>query len=52
MTLEIAAIILGVIGIALTVFFGFRAVYKRRISQTQNVGKGGVGIQSGGDTKL
>jgi hypothetical protein len=47
--------ILGVLGIVLTVFFGFlgiRAVRRKRLSQAQKLGKASVAIQSGRNTNI
>lgn len=46
---EIAGIVLGVIGILLTIYFGFKA---RSAKQNQNSGKSSVNIQSGRDTNI
>lgn len=48
-------IVLAVLGIALTVvfgFFGLRAVMRKKLSQRQKAGKGSVAIQSGRDTNI
>ena len=47
---------LGLIGIVLTVIFGVAAFFAAKTikskRQNQKVGKNGIGIQSGRDTKL
>jgi hypothetical protein len=49
---------IGVLGVALTVLFGVlemiaaKYVKRKSISQKQRVDAGGIGIQSGRDTKL
>jgi hypothetical protein len=46
---------IGLVGIVIAVIFGILAAKKiinRNRSQRQNVGKGGVGIQSGRDTNV
>ena len=48
-------LLLAVVGVALTVvfgFFGLRAIKRKKLSQQQKVGKGSVAIQSGRDTNI
>lgn len=42
---------LGALGIVLTIYFGLRAVSKKR-SQRQKVGENSTAIQSGRDTNI
>lgn len=51
MSIEIWGIVLAVIGLVASVYFGMKAL-KTRKSQRQNVRNGSVGIQSGRDTKI
>ncbi len=48
-------IFLGLVGIGLTILFGIygpKFLQKRNVTQKMNMKDNGLGIQSGGDTKL
>ena len=52
---ETWGIILGVVGLVLTIYFGVKAATyfrSKRVSQNQKVGSNSISIQSGRDTKV
>lgn len=52
---ETWGLVLGVVGIGLTIYFGLKAatyVRSKRVSQKQKSGDNSVSIQSGRDTKV
>ncbi len=52
-TLAIIGVVIGIVGLALTIYYGIRGSYAKRAKrQNQKIGVGSIGIQSGRDTNI